>query len=422
VTSPGRLRLFKGFGVELEYMIVDSESLAIRPIADRLLEAVAPGGESEVLLGELAWSNELVLHVIELKTNGPAPLLEGLPRLFEEHLRRIESILAKQNARLMPTAMHPFMDPMTETELWPHEDSEVYRTFDRIFGCRGHGWSNLQSNHLNLPFHGDEEFGRLHAAIRLVLPLLPALAASSPVADGRARNWHDYRMEVYRNNANRVPSVMGRVVPEPVFTRRQYLALLARIYRDLEPLDPGGVLRHEWVNARGAIARFDRGAIEIRVLDVQECPHADLAITAATVSVLRALVDQRLSTYEEQRRWPEELLETILLETIEHSGDAVIREAEYLRSLGCVATPPLSARELWAHLIEATLSREASFPDWEEPLRTILEKGTLSQRILRSLGLEKGRADSLVPRARLLRVYRELCDCLSSGRVYRPDD
>jgi hypothetical protein len=32
------------------------------------------------------------------------------------------------------------------------------------------------------------------------------------------------------------------------------------------------VLRHEWVNARGAIARFDRSAIEIRVLDVAECP------------------------------------------------------------------------------------------------------------------------------------------------------
>jgi gamma-glutamyl:cysteine ligase YbdK (ATP-grasp superfamily) len=346
-----------------------------------------------------------------------------LPRIFEEHLRRIDEILAPHGARLMPTGMHPFMDPFTETALWPHEYSEVYRTFDRIFSCRGHGWSNLQSNHLNLPFRGDEEFGRLHAAIRLVLPLLPALAASSPVADGRARRWHDYRMEVYRNNANRVPSVMGRVVPERVFSRREYRALLEGIYRDLAVLDPEKVLRHEWVNARGAIARFDRSAIEIRVLDVQECPRADLAITAATVSVLRALVDERFVSYEEQRLWSEERLAAVLLETIEHSGDAVIRDDDYLRTFGCSAAETLSARELWTCLIEDTLAREAPSADWEAPLRTILEKGTLSQRILRSLGLEKDRAtEPPVPRARVLEVYGELCDCLSEGRMYESDD
>ncbi len=91
-----------------------------------------------------------------------------------------------------------------------------------------------------------------------------------------------------------MPSVAGAVVPEPVFTRREYEDdLLGGIYRDLAPLDPEGVLRHEWVNARGAIARFDRGAIEIRVLDVQECPAADLAVAGATIAVVRALVEER---------------------------------------------------------------------------------------------------------------------------------
>ena len=76
---------------------------------------------------------------------------------------------------LLPGGVHPWMDPSKETRLWPHEYNEVYRSFDRIFGCAGHGWSNLQSTHLNLPFADDDEFGRLHAAIRAILPLLPAL-------------------------------------------------------------------------------------------------------------------------------------------------------------------------------------------------------------------------------------------------------
>ena len=92
----------------------------------------------------------------------------------------------------MPTGMHPWMDPAREFELWPHGDREIYAAFDRIFDCRGHGWANLQSMHLNLPFADDDEFGRLHAAIRALLPLLPALAASSPFADGHARGLARY--------------------------------------------------------------------------------------------------------------------------------------------------------------------------------------------------------------------------------------
>ena len=77
-------------------------------------------GEYDDYEGEkIAWSNELVLHVIELKTNGPAPSLDPLPELFQSDVRRINSILRSRDARLMPTAMHPWMDPATETRLWP---------------------------------------------------------------------------------------------------------------------------------------------------------------------------------------------------------------------------------------------------------------------------------------------------------------
>ncbi len=100
-------------------------------------------------------------------------------------MKRINGVLEPLGARLMPSAMHPWMDPHREMVLWPHENSSIYEAFNRIFDCRGHGWANLQAVHLNLPFRGDAEFARLHAAIRVLLPLLPALAASSPFIDGR---------------------------------------------------------------------------------------------------------------------------------------------------------------------------------------------------------------------------------------------
>ena len=40
--------------------------------------------------------------------------------------------LTRLGARLMPGAMHPWMDPHRETELWPHENTEVYRAFDTV--------------------------------------------------------------------------------------------------------------------------------------------------------------------------------------------------------------------------------------------------------------------------------------------------
>ena len=155
------LHLFEGYGVEIEYMIVDSASLDIRPMCDKVLTAANGELSSEIKQGPLLWSNELVLHVIELKTDGPVQRLEGLEAAFQDGLNSVNELLGAQGACLLPTGAHPWMDPFRETQLWPHDYSAIYESFNRIFDCRGHGWSNLQSIHLNLPFADEDEFIRL---------------------------------------------------------------------------------------------------------------------------------------------------------------------------------------------------------------------------------------------------------------------
>lgn len=297
-STRSRLRLFAGIGVEMEYMIVDARTLSVRPISDELIRSVAREYVSDIDRGPISWSNELVLHVIELKTNGPADSLTGLSSLFQDNVSEINRILEPFSACLMPTAMHPWMDPHTETRLWPHEYSPVYEAYNKIFGCQGHGWANLQSTHLNLPFSSDEEFARLHAAIRLVLPILPALAASSPIMDGQQAPWLDQRLAVYRTNSAKIPSLTGRVIPEAVFSQAAYEAeIFEPMYRDIAPFDSDGVLQDEFLNSRGAIARFSRGSIEIRLIDIQECPMADIAIASAVVGTLQALVREHWSGF-----------------------------------------------------------------------------------------------------------------------------
>jgi gamma-glutamyl:cysteine ligase YbdK (ATP-grasp superfamily) len=414
--SPERARnrplgLFDAYGVELEYMIVDAATLDVAPVADALLETVAGEPTDEYLNGEVAWNNELALHVLELKCNGPRDRLAGLGKAFGENVVLANDVLARSDRRLMPSAMHPWMDPARELVLWPHGSREIYRTFDRIFACRGHGWANLQSAHLNLPFAGDEQFARLHTAIRLLLPLLPGLAASSPLIDGKLNGILDNRLVAYRQNCARIPSITAEVVPEPIQSIGEYQEkLLAPLYRDLAPHDPAGVLRHEWVNARGAIARFERMTIEIRVLDVQESPPVDAAYASLIIEVLKLMCAEQWSDLDAQREWPTAELGRLLRTTEREAENSAIDSRRYLEAFG-FARGAVRLVKLWEHLIDAASTHGELGAEDARLLEHYLRHGTLATRIVKGVGR--------VPRRETIAaVYRALCDALAAGEPF----
>ena len=386
------------YGIELEYMLVDAASLNVRPLAESLLlEAGEP--RDEVERGSLRWSNELVSHVIELKTAEPLESLADLEEVFQDGVNQINARLAPFKARLLPTAMHPWMDPLRETVLWPHGNREIYQAYDRIFDCRGHGWANLQSTHINLGFVGETDFLRLHAAARLVLPLLPALAASSPYVAGHFSGLMDTRLDFYRHNQRRIPAITGRVIPEPVASVEEYRAkILEPMYRAIAPFDPAGLLQDDWLNSRGVIARFERSTIEIRLLDVQECPLADLAVArlvAAVIEQLAVAADWRNYNALSTTR-----LATCLEATTRLADAALITEPDYLKNLG-IDKQALSAGELW----QALAQRCCPASVW------LVERGPLAERLVRRLGTAPEPEE-------LRKVYAELADCLAHGRVF----
>lgn len=406
------LQAFSGYGIELEYMIVDRKTLSVLPVADELLQRLSGTRASEVGQGALAWSNELVLHLLELKNVNPVSEIESLPAAFQGEVQRINRLLEPMGARLMPGGMHPWMDPGTETRLWPHDNADIYRAYDRIFNCKRHGWANLQSMHLNLPFADDHEFTRLHAAVRLLLPILPALSASSPIADGGNSGFLDFRMENYCTHQIRIPSTIGRVIPETVTSRAVYEAeILTPMYEDIAVFDEEGILEHEWLNARGAVPRFDRNAIEIRVVDTQECPEANLAIAAAAVDVVRTLYDEICAPLAEQQAFDTDALIKIMRACVRNAEQAVITDPVYLRLMGLPAQR-CEVRELWQHLIARMMGNQPEQrKTWQNGLQTMLKHGPLARRILLALGSDYSRT-------RLMAVYRELCECLEEGRMF----
>jgi carboxylate-amine ligase len=185
------------------------------------------------------------------------------------------------------------------------------------------------------------------------------------------------------------------------------------MYEDIAPLDPAGVLRREWLNSRGAIARFDRNAIEIRVLDTQECVGADLAVAGATFGLARALFDGSWCSLEQQQALSTDALVRIFSGCVRDAGDALIDHRPYLDALGFGSTH-CKAAELWGSLVERLPHDPAYLNDGTRALlRRMIGGGCLARRMLDALGP--------VPRpSRLHELCESLCACLEHGSLFEP--
>lgn len=397
------LSLFAGFGVEMELMIVDCDTLNIKPIADKLLEDMAGNVVADFENGEIAWSNELVLHVLEIKTNGPSPTLHDLPAKFHQNILLANKHLKKYNAMLLPTGAHPWMDPITQTNIWPHEYNEVYALYNRIFNCKGHGWSNLQSTHINLPFANNHEFELLHAAVRAVLPIIPALSASTPILDGKHYGLKNHRLEFYRTNQAKIPQIAGKIIPERVYSQKDYEEqIFAPIKQAILPYDKDEILEKYFLNSRGAIARFDRMAVEIRIIDIQECPRMDIAILELIVETIKYLI-YTYPNLEKLKQISENELYPIFCDCYKDAEDTYIANSNFL-SLFDFPHPTAIAKNLWQHI-----AKKVKFSSVETDV--IFNEGTLATRILNNLGHDFGKEALLVE-------YKKMADCLHTNQWY----
>ncbi|MDT0294968.1 glutamate-cysteine ligase family protein [Mesonia ostreae] len=403
-----KYHLFEVVGIELEYMLVEQDTLKIAPRVDELFTLKCGSITSDIENGTIAWSNELVAHVIEIKTNGPSSQLKQLADDFHKNIKEINALLHQKKLQLLPTASHPFMNPLKETLLWKHSYSEVYELYNRIFNCKGHGWSNVQSMHINLPFYDMQEFEQLHAAIRVLLPIIPALTASSPILEGKLTGFLDTRLEYYKNNQKKIPVMTGKVIPEQVFSFNEYNQKIFKpIQEAIQPYDTEKVLGHLFLNSRGAIARFDRNAIEIRIIDLQECPKADLAVAELIIACLKFMITEL--DLNQLKSWHEDELFSIFNQVISEGNQVILSNS--FTSLFGMNAERASVKQLWEFLYNKViyvLSKDA-----QQTILWILKEGSLSERILKAINDDSSEK-------RIKEVYHQLGECLASNQLFKP--
>lgn len=401
--------IFSVLGLEIEYMLVDKDSLDIRPVSDKILTTLAGHQTNQVALGDIALSNELVMHVLEFKNNGPKSPEAPIAEHFQTALLQIQPLLESHHLMLLPTGAHPWMNPEVETVRWPYGSQAIYKQYDQIFNCQGHGWANLQSMHVNLPYSNEDEFAQLHSLIRLILPLIPALAASSPILDGHYTGLLDSRLHFYEQNQKRIPSISGHLIPEIISSEYEYThTILNPMYQDISPYDPEKILQFEWLNSRAAIPKFEQKAIEIRIIDSQECVTADVAIAKAVLEILKHW--QSHSPDYLKNPIQTKTLKTLLDKSISQGLSTSVDDTQLLKQWG-LAPRAMTFAQVWSALIE-TISERLDFKA-QQALETIVSQGNLSQRILRATGTNPDKN-------RLRQVYKELAQCLLTNQQFKP--
>jgi gamma-glutamyl:cysteine ligase YbdK (ATP-grasp superfamily) len=239
---------------------------------------------------------------MEIKPNAPFKSPENFEETMQEAvLTLLDFLERKYKAHLLGTGMHPLLK-LQETGIWPHRHRQIYKAYSKVFNLRRHGWLNIQSFQLNLPYSNEQNGILLHNVLANVCAYLPAIAASSPIFEGGFGKDVDNRLIFYLQNQKEVPSVTGDVVPEYVSSFSEYKKEVIGKY-SLDMAKKGAeklILDKDWVNSRGAIFRFDRRAVEIRVMDEQECVRSDVALSCFIRAVVRGVFEREadLLTHE----------------------------------------------------------------------------------------------------------------------------
>lgn len=271
-----------------------NRELKALPIADKIIKDFRGRTVNFVEQPFFTFGKELQLHVMEIKANAPF----RSPEDFEETmhgavLTLLDFLESKYDAHLLGTGMHPLLR-LEETGVWPHRHRKIYSAYSKIFNLKQHGWLNIQSFHLNLPWSREKDGILLHNLLANLCAYLPAIAASSPFCEGEKGEYVDNRLHFYVENQKEVPSIAGDVIPEYVYSFEQYRKEVIEKY-SVDLIKVGAdklLLFKEWVNSRGVIFRFDRAAIEIRVMDEQECVRSDVALSCFVRATLRGLINR----------------------------------------------------------------------------------------------------------------------------------
>jgi glutamate---cysteine ligase / carboxylate-amine ligase len=250
--------------VEEEFAILDPETLSLTNRFEEL-HAASRGGElDEYLVGELISSE------IEVRTGRCETFAEAAARVPERR-RQLRELADRHGVLLAATGTHPW-SPWQEQRII---DTPHYRRNDEVL--RYVVWRNNSfGHHVHVGIRGADRAMKVCDALRVYLPDLLALSASSPFVENVNTGLHSARSQIFTRMFPRCG------VPDPFGSWAAYEAYVRFLFAT------DSILEHTqiWWSVRPHLA-FP--TVEIRICDGQPDLGESISLTALAYALTARL-------------------------------------------------------------------------------------------------------------------------------------
>ena len=272
--------------VEEEFALLDPQTLELTNRFEELKAAAAGTELDQHLVGELIASE------IEVRT-GRCDTFAEAARLMVVRRAQLRELAERHGVGLAATGTHPWSRWQDQRII----DTPHYRRNDEIL--RYVVWRNTSFGlHVHVAIHGADRAIAVHNALRVYLPELLALSASSPFVEGVNSGLHSARTQIFTRMFPRcgIPDAYGSWAEFERYVRFLY--------------DTGSIDEHTqmWWSVRPHLA-FP--TVELRICDAQpdlaEAQSLAALMLAVTARVTRA-IDEGEPLPDPPRRLVEENL------------------------------------------------------------------------------------------------------------------
>jgi carboxylate-amine ligase len=230
---------------------------------------------------------------------------------------------------------------------------------------------------------------------------LPAISASSPICEGKLSPNADDRLYHFEMKTQEISSTSCDVIPGYISSvdqfRRDFIGKYSQELANASAQEK--LLHHERDMLRSHVFRFKREAIEVRIMDEQECIKSDVALSCFIRAAIRGLI-------AEKKELPPHKLLT-------NDYNAIVKEglkAKVLHPHG------KTARQVCQYFFD--LASEHATENEKKYLWIIkrrIKEGSLSE-LIRNRVLAKEKKTTF--REAVVSIYSELVKCLSHNQPY----
>ena len=384
-------------GPEHEFSLVNNEMRPL-PIVEKVIDDYYGKISELIFLSKYAFRKEFPLHMVEVKARNPFKSPELLEESFQKAITSFLAFIDKRyQAHLLGTGMHPLLR-LEETDTRPQEI--IAQELGKVFPLKRHGWLNIQSFQLNLPYASEKDAVSLNNTLALLCTYLPAISASSPICEGQLTPYDDFRLYNYKIKSYEIPSIAGDVIPEYISSFEQFREIVSDRYS--RELSSAGISIKDfpaYVNQRAAVFKFARNAMEVRAMDEQECIKSDVALSCFIRSIIRGLMSS------DSEHLPYQLLVNDYNAIIKNGLDAEVLNPE-----------GKTARQI----CKCFLNLATKYADDEEKkylwiIEKRIDEGNLSNLIRKRI---LSKAQKTTFDEAIISVYSKIAKCLSDNQPY----